>query len=124
MIVSFSEHLTELMKRDRLTNAELARRSGVSHVAIGNYLNGRIPKYEVAEKLAAVFGVTPDYLLSPTKYERAPMGLTIRRPDDIPNGEVEWARRALAAEQGLEKLKDQLSALQVTIEETLRMMKK
>lgn len=68
MIVTFSQHLETLMSREGLSKAELARRAGVSHVAIGNYLKGRIPKYAELEKIAQVFGLNPDYLLNPDKY--------------------------------------------------------
>jgi transcriptional regulator with XRE-family HTH domain len=68
MIVTFSQHLEKLMSREGLSKAELARRAGLSHVAIGNYLKGRTPKYAELEKIARVFGLNPDYLLNPDKY--------------------------------------------------------
>lgn len=68
MIVTFSQHLEKLMSQEGMSQADLSRRAGVSHVAIGNYLRGRKPKYEVLEKLARVFGLNPDYLLNPAKY--------------------------------------------------------
>lgn len=68
MIVTFSEHLASLMSQHELSKAELARRSQLSHVAIGNYLNGRTPRNPELQRLAAVFGLNPDYLLNPSKY--------------------------------------------------------
>lgn len=56
------------MAQEGLTKAALARKTGISHVAIGNYLKGRVPKYGELSKLAAVFGLNPDYLLNPAKY--------------------------------------------------------
>ncbi len=68
MIVTFSGHLDFLMKQHGLSNAELARKAEVSHVAVGNYLKGRIPRNPELQRLAAVFGLNPDYLLNPAKY--------------------------------------------------------
>jgi transcriptional regulator with XRE-family HTH domain len=68
MNVTFSTHLSQLMADRGWKAADLARESGLSHVAIGNYLKGRIPKYKEAQKIAAVFGVSPDYLLNPERY--------------------------------------------------------
>lgn len=68
MNVTFSQFLTQLMNEKGWKAADLARASGLSHVAIGNYLGGRTPKYDAARKIAAVFGITPDYLLNPDLY--------------------------------------------------------
>lgn len=68
MIVTFSEHLAALMKIHDWSAAELARRSGLSHVAIANYLKGRTPRYSEAQKLADALGLNPDYLLNPDRY--------------------------------------------------------
>jgi len=69
MNVTFSQNLARLMKEMGFNQSELARRAGLSHVAIANYLAGRVPKYEAAEKLSAVFGVNTDYLLNPDRYK-------------------------------------------------------
>lgn len=68
MIVSFSDHLAHLMAERGLKAVDLARGTGLTHVAIGNYLKGRIPRWQEAEKLASFFGVQPDYLLNPARY--------------------------------------------------------
>ncbi|TXH18461.1 MAG: XRE family transcriptional regulator [Hyphomicrobiaceae bacterium] len=68
MNVTFSDHLAELMQLHGWSAAELARRSGLSHVAIANYVKGRTPRYSEATKLAAAFGVAPDFLLNPSVY--------------------------------------------------------
>lgn len=51
------------MSDRRLGNAALAKAVGISHVAIGNYLDGRLPRAEELLALADHFGVSTDYLL-------------------------------------------------------------
>lgn len=137
MIVTFSEHLAELMTQEGLTKAELARRSGVSHVAIANYLNGRTPRWPEAEKLAGALGVQPDFLLNPGKYSKPlKLGSSVAqkvaalvnadadqqqiifemiekalREDSKEQGSGKWRDRALAAERELAELKAKLSGL-------------
>lgn len=43
--------------------SQLAKKVGLSHVAIGNYLAGNLPKSEHLIKLAEEFGKTTDFLL-------------------------------------------------------------
>lgn len=68
MNVTFSNFLSQLLAEKGWKPVDLARATGLSHVAVGNYLKGRIPKYEAAQKIAAAFGITPDYLLNPDAY--------------------------------------------------------
>lgn len=88
MIVTFSEHLDSLMRQHELSKAELARRSQLSHVAIGNYLNGRTPRNPELQRLAAVFGLNPDYLLNPSKYS-APLLAAKAHAESIVGSESE-----------------------------------
>lgn len=137
MIVTFSDHLKQLMERGGLTKAELARRAGLSHVAIGNYLNGRIPRFVEADKLATALGITTDYLLNPgrldaslaigskvAKKAAAVLGLTkdqqqvlfeaaeeVIREQPGEYGAIDWRQRALDAEAKLEELKAKLAQL-------------
>jgi transcriptional regulator with XRE-family HTH domain len=46
-----------------LTNAELGKAVGLSHVSIGNFLEGQLPKSEYLVALAQFFGVTTDWLV-------------------------------------------------------------
>lgn len=68
MNVTFSDFLNQLLKERGWRAMDLARATGLSHVAIGNYLGGRTPKYDAAKKIAEAFGITPDYLLNPDIY--------------------------------------------------------
>lgn len=63
-IVSFRSALAELLKQKNLTPTGLAREIGVSHVAINNYLSGRVPRAEILQKISFYFGVSSDALLS------------------------------------------------------------
>jgi transcriptional regulator with XRE-family HTH domain len=61
-----AEILEALMSKHRLTQTDLAHRSGVSQPAINRILKERSrakqPRKETLEKIAAVLGVTPDQL--------------------------------------------------------------
>lgn len=97
MIVTFSQHLEKLMADAGLSKAELARRAEVSHVAIGNYLKGRIPKSAELGRIAAVFQLNPDYLLNPSKYNE-PLRAAARHAEPF-----EGAERQSQFEQDLKK---------------------
>ena len=60
----FSETLKKLMEKSPISNPALGRAIGVSHVAIGNFLSGQLPKSEHLYGLARFFGVSTDYLLT------------------------------------------------------------
>jgi SOS-response transcriptional repressor LexA len=59
----FSERLETLLKTRGLKASHLAKEIGLSHVAIGNFLNGQLPKSEHLAMLADFFHVTTDYML-------------------------------------------------------------
>lgn len=63
--VTFAERLRRLMAEHGLQNpTQLARATGLSHVAVGNYLNkGRIPETDALRKLCDYFKVTMDDLI-------------------------------------------------------------
>ena len=63
-IVTFSERLRALMETNGMSAAALARKTGLSHVAIGNYLNDRVPRSEHLHSIARVFGVSMEWLLT------------------------------------------------------------
>lgn len=125
MIVTFSKHLEFLMKQAGMTKAELARAAEVSHVAVGNYLKGRIPKHEQLAKLAAVFGLNPDYLLNPSKYS-APLRTAAERVKRLParttettasyNAMVKTGTDALRQEQDEHEINGARSILKVARE--------
>ncbi|MEO6052590.1 MAG: histidine kinase dimerization/phospho-acceptor domain-containing protein, partial [Chthoniobacterales bacterium] len=62
----FSRRLEQLMRGKHLKPAALAREIGISHVAVKNYLEGRIPDTKLLYQLARFFGVSMEYLLTGT----------------------------------------------------------
>lgn len=62
--MEFCDRLKELRTEAKLTQAEFAKRLGVSFGAIGNWESGaRIPRQELLERIADFFNVPMDYLL-------------------------------------------------------------
>ena len=55
--------LKKLMDEHGLKNNALAKEIGVSHVAIGNYLAGRLPHSDILTELALFFKVPIEVLL-------------------------------------------------------------
>ena len=100
MNVTFSDHLARLMAERCWKAADLARESGLSHVAIGNYLKGRVPKYLEASKIAAVFGISPDYLLNPALYS-SPLKIAAQIAESATGTAKERQRIFEAAERAL-----------------------
>lgn len=63
-IVDFSQRLKQLRKDKHLTQAQVAKRIGVTASMVSSYETDiRLPSYEVLVRIADVFGVTVDYLL-------------------------------------------------------------
>jgi transcriptional regulator with XRE-family HTH domain len=63
-----------------LSNPELAKSVGLSHVSIGNFLEGQLPKSEHLMALARFFGVTTDWLLG-NEAESSPTVLREEAPE-------------------------------------------
>lgn len=61
---SFAERLRQLMRMANLKPAALARDLGLSHVAVKNYLEGRVPETRALYQLSRHFGVSMEYLLN------------------------------------------------------------
>ena len=61
--LQFADRLRQLRDQKKLSNPELGRAVGLSHVSIGNFLDGQLPKSEHLHALAEFFGVTTDWLL-------------------------------------------------------------
>jgi transcriptional regulator with XRE-family HTH domain len=61
--LQFADRLRSLRDDRGLNNLDLAKAVGLSHVSIGNFLNGQLPKSEHLLALADLFGVTTDWLL-------------------------------------------------------------
>ena len=74
-MVNMGNKIKVLRLGKQLTQAEMARRIGISKAMISSYeLEQRSPSYEVLIKIARFFSVSTDYLLglekSPVEYER------------------------------------------------------
>lgn len=60
---SYSDRLLYLMAVYGWTQMDLAKKSGVAQTSISNYLyKGRIPKLDIAAKIAVGFGVSLDWM--------------------------------------------------------------
>ena len=58
------ERLKELRKQQGLTQVQVAERLGLSKAVISSYeVASRHPSYDILIKMAALYGVTTDYLL-------------------------------------------------------------
>ena len=100
----FSSVLRDLMKKSELTQEELAGALGVTQSAIFNYLNGRIPKVEILNKISGFFVVTTDELLT----GRKPQEVVI--PTFEGNRDVEyWKDRAEMAKKKIAELEKKLA---------------
>ena len=60
----FRYRLTVLLDEHNMSQTQLAKKVGTTNVTICRYINGeRIPRIDVASKIASVFNVSLDYLL-------------------------------------------------------------
>ena len=63
-MLDFSQRLKQLRRDRHLTQAQVAKRIGVTAAMVSSYETDiRLPSYEVMVRLADLFGVTVDYLL-------------------------------------------------------------
>lgn len=63
----FSERLSELMSRYKLSQKELAAKAGVTESAMSYYVKGeRTPRSDVLTRVAKALNTTTDYLLGTT----------------------------------------------------------
>ena len=68
MKVILAERLSYLMKIEKLSQSELARKIDISQSAVCNWLNGKKePSIESLWRLADYFDVTVDYLIGKEK---------------------------------------------------------
>ena len=61
--LQFAERLRFLRDQREISSLELGKSVGLSHVSIGNFLDGQLPKSEHLAALAEFFGVSTDWLL-------------------------------------------------------------
>ena len=70
MKVIIAENIIQLRKQNKLTQAELAERLNYSDKAISKWERGEsVPDVEILKKVAEMFGVTVDYLLTENAFE-------------------------------------------------------
>ncbi len=63
-MVDFSQRLKQLRNDKHWTQAQVARKIGVTASMVSSYETDiRLPSYEVMIRIADIFGVTVDYLL-------------------------------------------------------------
>jgi transcriptional regulator with XRE-family HTH domain len=98
--LQFAERLRFLRDQRDLSNLELGKSVGLSHVSIGNFLDGQLPKSEHLAALAEFFGVSTDWLLG-RDTEMSPQALRESTPEYLLDD-------ALAE---LEALKEKVQAL-------------
>lgn len=66
--MKFGERLTEIRKKHRMTQTEIAKKLAIPRSTYSNYeLGNREPDFHTTEKLAQMFDVSIDYLLGRTK---------------------------------------------------------
>lgn len=75
-MMTMGDRLRELRLRGHYSQEEVARQIGITRSAYSHYeINNRQPVYETLMKLAALFGVSLDYIIGgePSKRESAPL---------------------------------------------------
>ena len=108
--LQFADRLRWLQQEKGLSNAELGKSVGLSHVSIGNFLDGQLPKSEHLAALADFFGVSTDWLLGRDKEkETAPAALRETAPEyliDDALAELEGLKEKVhSLERALRRLK-------------------
>jgi transcriptional regulator with XRE-family HTH domain len=61
--LQFSRRLEKLMDNRKIGPSDLAKEVDVTHVAVGDWLKGTVPKTESFRNLSKFFGVTMEWLL-------------------------------------------------------------
>ena len=68
---TFGEHLKSLLEEKGMTQAELARRTGMTEASVSRYISGkRIPKIAQAYEMAQVIGIDMNTLICLGKGEK------------------------------------------------------
>lgn len=108
--LQFAQRLKSLIDERGLSNLELAKSVGLSHVSIGNFLDGQLPKSEYLAALAEFFGVTTDWLLG-REPQTSPPALREETPEyllDDALAELQALKeKVLSLERALQRLKQQ-----------------
>lgn len=92
----FADRLRQRAATLRLSNAELARRLGLSDQRLGNYLAGtREPDLEMLARLASALQTTPNELLGFADADRGERIEQLRARAHQAIDEMDWARLEL-----------------------------
>jgi transcriptional regulator with XRE-family HTH domain len=82
--MKFGEKLTKLKKQKKISQIEIAKRTGISRDAISKYERGDVtPSIEYAKRIAEVLGVSLDYLVSENDNEDILDKETVNRIKEI-----------------------------------------
>ena len=100
---SFAKRLRERARQLELSDAEVARRAGLSERRYGHYVRGtREPDFQTLLRICDVLDVSPNELLLPQKSGK-------------PTAESRWLSRLTAAARKLETDDVKLAALQIEV---------
>lgn len=77
---TFTERLAMLLRQNKLTQKEAAKKAGVTEAAMSHYLKGdRTPRASVLIRMADALGTTTDYLMGGnTEDAKAELGFAKR----------------------------------------------
>ena len=84
--MKFGEKITKLKKLKKMSQVELAEKTGISRDAISKYERGDVlPSVEYAKRIAEALGVSLDYLVSDSEQDEALDNEAVKRIKDIQN---------------------------------------
>jgi transcriptional regulator with XRE-family HTH domain len=82
--MKFGEKITKLKKLKKMSQVELAEKTGISRDAISKYERGDVsPSVEYAKRIADALGVSLDYLVSDSEQDEALDNETVKRVKEI-----------------------------------------
>jgi len=94
-----SEKIIELLKKNNMTQKDLAEKTGISKGAISYYISGaRTPKYDHIKKIADALGTSPNYILGENNeatYENGKLYYIQRNLAKLDSAELEKAEAIL-----------------------------
>lgn len=67
MATIFQKNFIEALNKKKMTQSELARRSGITQSSISDYINGKYePKQDKVDRIAAALNISPSFLVGKT----------------------------------------------------------
>lgn len=99
----FGERLSNLIVKKRMTQREVALKSGVTESALSHYIKGdRVPRADALAEIARSLGTTVDYLM-------------YGKEDDIKE-EIEYAKQIIARNISNISKEEKLSIISILLE--------